>query len=68
MIIKIEKGNKMSDIQLGMKVQRLVIQSGFEKNEVMVSPIIKIIKMRYKDVPKEQAYRVVKNTIYGYKY
>ena len=53
----------MSDLELGMKVERLVIQSGFQKTHEMVTPIIKIIKMRYKNVSKEQAYRVVKNKV-----
>jgi len=53
----------MSDLQLGVKVERLVIHSGFDKTEAMICPIMRIIKMRYKDVSKEQAYRVVKDTI-----
>jgi len=58
-----EKRDEMSDLQLGVKVQRLVIHSGFDKTEDMFCPIMKIIQMRYKDVSKEQAYRVVKQTI-----
>jgi len=53
----------MSDLQLGVKVERLVIHSGFDKTTELICPIMKIVQMRYKDVPKEQAYRVVKNTI-----
>ena len=57
------KGMKMSDLQLGIKVKRLVIHSGFNKTEELVCPIMKIVQMRYKDVSKEQAYRVVKEII-----
>ena len=53
----------MSDLQLGVKVQRLVIHSGFDKTDELICPIMRIIQMRYKDVSKEQAYRVVKDTI-----
>jgi len=58
-----EKGNKMSDLQLGVKVNRLIIHSGFDKTAELICPIMKIVQMRYKNVSKEQAYRVVKETI-----
>ena len=53
----------MSDLQLGVKVERLVIHSGFGKTEELICPIMKIIQMRYKDISKEQVHRVVKDTI-----
>lgn len=53
----------MSDKQLGIKVERLVIHSGFEKSNCMFFPIIKIIQMRYKNVTKAQACRVTKSVL-----
>jgi len=50
----------MSDMQLELKVNRLVIQSGFEKSKDMLCPIMKIIQMRHKDISKNQALRVTK--------
>ncbi len=50
----------MSDIKLKLKLDRLVLQSGFSKKETMLCPLIKIIQMRHKDVDKQQALRVTK--------
>ena len=50
----------MSDLQLQLKVDRLVLHSGFKKSQDMLVPIIKIIKMRHKEVPKIQALKVIK--------
>lgn len=50
----------MSDLQLKVKINRLVLQSGYEKSDNMICPIMKIIQMRYKDVLKNQALRVTK--------
>lgn len=50
----------MSDIQLKIKVNRIVNQSGFIKSQEMLCPIMKIIKMRHKDISKDQALRVTK--------
>ena len=58
-----DKGDKMSDIQLGVKIERIVAQSGFNKTSQMLCPIMKIIQMRYKDVTKEQALRVSKSIL-----
>lgn len=53
----------MSDTQLKLKIDRLVIQSGFGKSEKMICPIMKIVQMRYKSVSKEQAYRLAKQVL-----
>ncbi len=53
----------MSDIQLKVKVNRLVIQSGFQKTQEMLCPIMKILYMRHKDVSKDQALRVTKSVL-----
>lgn len=53
----------MSDIQLEIKVNRIVNQSGFKKSQNMLSPIMKIINMRHKDIDKKQALRVVKSIL-----
>jgi len=53
----------MSNMELKIKVNRLVIQSGYEKSEALICPIMKIMKMRYKDVPHEQVSKVVKEVL-----
>ena len=53
----------MSDIQLGIKVNRIVAQSGFEKSNEMLCPIMKIIQMRHKSISKDQALRVAKQVL-----
>ncbi len=53
----------MSDIQLEIKINRMVNQSGFNKSQDMLCPIMRIIKMRYKDISKNQALRVVKSVL-----
>lgn len=51
----------MSDLELEVKVNRLVVQSGLPKSESLVSPILKILQMRYKDLDKKRALRVTKS-------
>jgi hypothetical protein len=53
----------MSDIQLEVKVNRIVNQSGFRKSQNMLCPIMKIIQMRHKDISKGQALRVIKSVL-----
>ena len=50
----------MSDMQLELKVKRIVTQSGFVKSKDMLCPIMKIIQMRHKDISKKQIIRVTK--------
>lgn len=50
----------MSDLKLKLKVNRLVLQSGFPKKETMLCSLMKIIQMRHKEVDKQQALRVTK--------
>jgi len=50
----------MSDIQLEIKVNRIVNQSGFKKSQDMLCPIMRIIQMRHKNISKDQALRVTK--------
>lgn len=57
------KGYKMSDSQLRLQVNRLIIQSGYEKSEMLLSPIVKIIKMRNRDFNREQVLRVTKDVL-----
>ena len=57
------KGFKMSDSQLRLQVNRLIIQSGFEKSDELLSPIVKIIKMRNCDFNREQVLRVTKDAL-----
>jgi len=53
----------MSDLQLRLKVNRLIIQSGFEKREELLSPILKIMKMRHGDINKDQILRITKEAL-----
>lgn len=57
------KGFKMSDSQLRLQVNRLIIQSGFDKSEKLLSPIVKIIKMRHGNINKDQVLRVTKEAL-----
>ncbi len=53
----------MSDLKLKLKIDRLVLQSGFPKKETMLCPLMKIVQMRHKEVDKQQALRVAKLVI-----
>ncbi|MEA2051082.1 MAG: hypothetical protein U9O56_10195 [Campylobacterota bacterium] len=53
----------MSDIQLEIKINRLLGQSGYEKSEALITPIMKILQMRHKDLDKSQALRVSKSIL-----
>ena len=53
----------MSDMQLKIKVNRIVIHSGLKKSENMLCPIMKILQMRHKDFNKAQALRITKSIL-----
>ena len=53
----------MSDLQLEIKVQRIIGQSGFEKSDNLLSPIMKILQMRHKNISKAQILRVTKSVL-----
>jgi len=53
----------MSDLQLRLKVNRLIIQSGYQKSEELLSPIMKIIKMRHGNINRDQILRVTKEAL-----
>jgi hypothetical protein len=55
----------MSNMELKIKINRLVLHSGYEKSEQMVCPIIKIMKMRHKDVPELQIRRAAYEALIG---
>ena len=57
------KGFKMSDTQLRLQINRLIIQSGFDKSEELLSPIVKIIKMRHGNIDKDQVLRITKDAL-----
>ncbi len=57
------KGFKMSDTQLRLQINRLIIQSGFDKSEELLSPIVKIIKMRHGNINKDQVLRITKEAL-----
>ena len=50
----------MSDVQLEIKINRIITHSGFKKSDKLICPIIKILQMRHKDLDKSQALRVAK--------
>jgi hypothetical protein len=53
----------MSDSQLRLKINRLIIQSGFKKSDELLFPIMKIIKMRHGDINRDQALRITKEAL-----
>jgi len=53
----------MSDLQLRLKVNRLIIQSGFEKSEALLSPIVKIMSMRHGNINKDIILRITKDAL-----
>jgi len=53
----------MSDIQVEVKVQRIIAQSGYKKNDNLLCPIMKILQMRHRDLDKAQALRVTKSVL-----
>lgn len=48
----------MSDNILKVKMDRIILHSGYEKSEKMICSLAKIAQMRHKEVTKEQALRV----------
>jgi hypothetical protein len=54
----------MSDSQLRIKVDRLIIQSGFKKSDELLSPILKVIKMRHGTINRDQALRITKEALH----
>jgi len=53
----------MSDSQLRLQINRLIIQSGFQKSEELLSPIVKIIQMRNSSFNREQVLRITKDAL-----
>jgi len=53
----------MSDLQLRLKINRLIIQSGYEKCDELMLPIIKILKMRHGNINKDQVLRITKEAL-----
>lgn len=53
----------MSDVQLEVKISKLVAQSGFRKSDEMICPIMKIIQMRHKNISKDQVLRIAKSVL-----
>ncbi len=53
----------MSDVQVEIKVKRIIAHSGYEKNDNLLCPIMKILQMRHKDLDKVQAFRVTKSIL-----
>jgi len=58
-----KKGFKMSDLQLRLKINRLIVQSGYAKSEELLSPIVKIIKMRHGNIDRDQVLRITKEAL-----
>ena len=53
----------MSDIQLEVKINRIVAHSGLKKSDELICPVMKILQMRHKDLNKSQALRVTRNIL-----
>jgi len=50
----------MSDIQLEIKINRIVAHSGYKKSNALICPIMKILQMRHKNLDKAQALKITK--------
>lgn len=53
----------MSDLQVKIKVDSLLIESGFAKTDKLACPIAKILHMRHSDIPLQQAIRVANSVL-----
>ncbi len=53
----------MSDKILKNELKKLVLNSGFEKSTKMSCSLAKILKMRHKDIGREQISRVVSQVV-----
>ncbi|MGK0256168.1 MAG: hypothetical protein ACI81I_000778 [Arcobacteraceae bacterium] len=53
----------MSDLILRLKINRLIIQSGFKKSDELLLPLIKIIRMRHSNINRDQALRITKEAL-----
>jgi len=55
----------MSNMELKIKMNRIVLHSGYEKTKQMMCPVIKIMRMRHKDVPSEQITKIAREIFYA---
>lgn len=55
----------MSNMELKIKINRLVLHSGYKKSEQMICPIIKIMKMRHKGVPEIQIRKIAQEILHA---
>ncbi|MFT5662306.1 MAG: hypothetical protein ACI9TV_002956 [Sulfurimonas sp.] len=53
----------MSDIELKSEITLLVNNSGYSKSKNMICPIMRIISMRYKNIPAQQIYKITKSIL-----
>ena len=53
----------MSDMQMEVKINRIVAQSGYSKSNHLISPVMKVLQMRYRDLNKVQALRITKSIL-----
>ena len=53
----------MSDIALKSEIKTLIKKSGYQETRDLLCPIIRIVSMRYRDVPAKQICRVAKEIL-----
>lgn len=53
----------MSDLSIKSEINRLVQESGFEKNLKMVCPITKIFKMRHPNIDSFKVSKIASDTL-----
>lgn len=53
----------MADSLLKTKIHRLISDSGLPKSQRMLCPIVKVMQMRYRAVPKEQVRKAAKEVL-----
>lgn len=50
----------MSDLQLKSEIENIIKRSGYDNTKELRCPIIRIVTMRYRDMPRQQVLNVIK--------
>ena len=53
----------MSDVQLLSEIENIIKKSGYSKSKKMLCPIVRIVSMRHKEIPKKQVLKVAKSIL-----
>jgi len=53
----------MSDKQLLSEIENIIKKSGYSRSKKMLCPIVRIVSMRYKEIPQKQVLKVAKSIL-----